>query len=177
MDPTLTSLSGHAEQLKVGKYNGGITRFETSIVRQSAGFDVNDLGFLRRADLLNWSTWSALSWREQRWIYRWAQLNANHWMSANTTGDRYEHGMNVNGHMGLLQQLGHPPRRHAHAASRRSRATAARAAAPMVRNSGGFFPWGGVNTDAPQAGLRRHLVQLRDGRRGEHALRRRTART
>src|SRR5688500_5154701 len=47
VDPNATSLSGYAAQLKVGKYSGGITRFESSVVRQSAGFDVNDLGFLR----------------------------------------------------------------------------------------------------------------------------------
>jgi len=147
VDPTLTSLSGHAEQLKIGKYNGGITRFETSIVRQSAGFDVNDLGFLRRADLLNWSTWSALSWREQRWIYRWAQVNANHWMSANTSGDRYEHAANVNGHMGLLNNWdihlgGTLTGLTAQSCDRCTRG------GPVVRNSGGFFPWGGVNTDS-----------------------------
>ena len=64
VDTTRTSLFGHAEQLKFGKYGGGITRFETSIVRQSAGFDVNDLGFLRRADLLDWSTWGALTFQD-----------------------------------------------------------------------------------------------------------------
>src|SRR6185503_11805479 len=66
-----TVISGYAAQLKLGKYSGGITRFETSVVRQSAGFDVNDLGYLRRADLMDWSTWAALSWRDARWIYRW----------------------------------------------------------------------------------------------------------
>lgn len=147
VDPTRTSLTGHAEQLKFGKYGGGITRFETSIVRQSAGFDVNDLGFLRRADLLNWSTWSALSWRESRWIYRWAQLNANHWISANTSGDRYEHAMNVNGHMGLLNNWdihlgGTLTGLSAQACDRCTRG------GPIVRESRGFFPWGGVNTDS-----------------------------
>ena len=41
-DPTRTSLGGHYEQLKFGKYGGGFTRFESSLLRQSAGFEVND---------------------------------------------------------------------------------------------------------------------------------------
>src|SRR5690606_4612549 len=101
VDPARTSLSGHAEQLKFGKYGGGITRFETSLVRQSAGFEVNDLGYLRRADVLDWSTWAALSFRDQRGIYRWAQFNANHWETRTTSGLRLENAFNVNGHMGL----------------------------------------------------------------------------
>jgi hypothetical protein len=101
VDSNATSLTGHSEQLKFGKYAGGITRFETSLVHQSAGFDVNDLGFLRRADKYDWSTWAALSWREARWIYRWAQLNGNHWETWNTSGTRLENAWNFNGHMGL----------------------------------------------------------------------------
>ena len=37
VDSTRTSLSGHAEQIKFGKYGGGITRFETSIVQAVGG--------------------------------------------------------------------------------------------------------------------------------------------
>ena len=63
-DPQRNSLSGHSAQIKVGKNGGGITRFETSFVRQSAGFEVNDVGFLRRADFQNWSTWAALQFND-----------------------------------------------------------------------------------------------------------------
>ena len=107
-----TSLAGHAEQLKFGKYGGGITRFETSIVRQSAGFDVNDLGFLRRADLVDWSTWAALSLRTAKWIYRWAQLNGNHWETWNTSGDAPRERLELQRPHGPQQQLGRSPRRH-----------------------------------------------------------------
>ena len=47
LDTTRTSLFGHAEQIKIGKYGGGITRFESGLVRQSAGY-VNGLGFSAR---------------------------------------------------------------------------------------------------------------------------------
>ena len=147
VDTTATSLTGHAEQLKFGKYSGGITRFETSIVRQSPGFETNDLGFLRRADRLDWSTWGALSWREARGIYRWAQLNGNHWETWNTSGDRLENAFNVNGHMGLNNNW------DVHLGGTVSGVTPSYCdrctrGGPLLRSSTGFFPWGGFNTDS-----------------------------
>ena len=147
VDSSATSLSGHAAQLKFGKYGGGITRFETSIVRQSAGFDVNDLGFLRRADRVDWSTWAALSWRAARWVYRWAQLNGNHWETWNTSGDRLENAFNMNGHMGLNSNW------DVHLGGTVSGVTPSHCdrctrGGPLLRVSRGFYPWGGVNTDS-----------------------------
>ena len=147
VDSSRTSLSGHTEQLKFGKYGGGITRFETSIVRQSAGFDVNDLGFLRRADVLDWSTWGALTFRDARGIYRWAQVNGNHWETWNTSGMRLDNAFNFNGHMGLRNNwdvhlggtVGNLTKSFCDRCTR---------GGPAVRQSRRFSPWGGVNTDS-----------------------------
>src|SRR3989475_13277681 len=57
LDPTRTSLSRDREELLFGKVGGGITRFETSYQRRSPGFEVNDLGFLLRADQQSWNNW------------------------------------------------------------------------------------------------------------------------
>jgi hypothetical protein len=147
VDPTRESLSGYAAQLKFGKYGGGITRFETSVVRQSAGFEVNDLGYLRRADLMDWSTWAALSFRNARGIYRWAQINGNHWETWNTSGTRLQNALNFNGHMGLWNNwdvhLGATVDRLSE--SYCDRCTRG---GPALRGSRGFYPWGGVNTDS-----------------------------
>jgi hypothetical protein len=147
VDTTRTSLSGHAEQIKFGKYGGGITRFETSIVRQSAGFEVNDIGFLRRADVMDWSTWAALSFRNARGIYRWAQVNGNHWETWNTSGSRLENALNFNGHMGLKNNW------DVHLGGTMNKLTPSYCdrctrGGPLLRQSGGFYPWGGVNTDS-----------------------------
>lgn len=147
VDSSRTSLSGHAEQLKFGKYAGGVTRFETSVVRQSAGFDVNDLGFLRRADLLDWSTWAALSFRDARGIYRWAQVNGNHWETWNTSGTRLENALNFNGHMGLNNNW------DVHLGSTFGKLTESYCdrctrGGPALRQSRTISPWGGVNTDS-----------------------------
>jgi Domain of unknown function (DUF5916)/Carbohydrate family 9 binding domain-like len=150
LDSTRTSLSGHAEQIKFGKYGGGITRFETSLVHQSGGFDVNDLGFLQRADKVDWSTWAALSFRTPRWVYNWAQVNVNHWETWNTSGLRLENAFNANGHVGFRNNW------NAHAgvtfgglgATFCDRCTRG---GPPLRTSGGIFPWFGVNGDSRNA--------------------------
>ena len=147
VDTLRTVLRGHQEQLKFGKYGGGFTRFETSLVRQSSGFDVNDIGFLRRADKLDWSTWAALSFRETHGIYRWAQLNGNHWEGWNTSGTRLDNAVNFNGHMGLLNNwdvhLG-----GTYAGFTPTYCDRCSRGGPLVRNSAGFFPWGGFNSDS-----------------------------
>ena len=147
VDSTRESLSGYSAQLKFGKYSGGITRFETSVIRMSPGFEVNDLGFLRRADLMDWSTWAALSFREARGIYRWAQLNGNHWETWNTSGVRLQNALNFNGHMGLNNNW------DVHLGATMDRLTESYCdrctrGGPALRGSRGFYPWGGVNTDS-----------------------------
>jgi hypothetical protein len=149
VDSSRTSLFGHAEQLKFGKYGGGHTRFESSIVRQSAGFDVNDLGFLRRADLLNWSTWGALTFQDAHGIYRWFQVNGNHWEQWNTSGTRLENAFNFNGHMGLRNNW------DVHLGSTFSNLTASYCdrctrGGPLLRQSRAISPWAGFNTDSRQ---------------------------
>jgi hypothetical protein len=147
LDSTRTSLAGYGGQIKLGKYGGGITRFETSFVRQSAGFEVNDLGFLRRADLQDWSTWASLQFRNPRWIYRWLRLNGNHWQTWNTSGQRLEQAWNVNGHMGLnnnwsLHAGGSVTGLGSSLCDRCTRG------GPALRESRGFYPWFGVNGDS-----------------------------
>lgn len=147
VDSSRTSLNGHAEQVKFGKYGGGITRFETSLVRQSAGFDVNDLGYLRRADVTDWSTWGALSFRNAKGIMRWAQVNGNHWERWNTSGVRLDNAVNFNGHMGFKNNW------NAHLGGTLSNLTPTfcdrcTRGGPVLRVSRGFYPWGGVNTDS-----------------------------
>ncbi len=147
VDSTRTSLAGYAAQVKVGKYAGGITRFESSLVRQTGGFEVNDLGYLRRADILDWSTWAALSFQTPTTWYRWAQLNGNHWQHWNSSGLHLESALNFNGHIGLhnnwnfhlggtLAGLGEVY------CDRCTRG------GPPLRESFGFYPWGGVNGDS-----------------------------
>jgi hypothetical protein len=146
VDSSRTSLSGHAEQIKFGKYGGGITRFETSLVRQSAGFDVNDLGYLRRADILDWSTWGSVNFFKPRWIYRSLRFNGNHWQHWTTSGLRLENALNFNGHMDLNNNW------NVHAGGTIGKLTESYCdrctrGGPAIRESRGLFPWFGINGD------------------------------
>lgn len=142
-----TSLSGYSTQLKFGKYGGGITRFETSFVRHSPGFEPNDLGYLRRADQQDWSTWAALRFNTPTRVYRWLQVNGNHWQTWNTSGTRLEAALNTNFHMGLHNNW------DVHAGATLnglwgSFCDRCTRGGPVLRVSPGFHPWFGVNGDS-----------------------------
>ena len=149
LDSNRTSLSGYSGQLKFGKYGGGITRFETSLIRQSAGFEVNDIGYLRRGDVVDWSTWASIQIQNARGIYRWMGINGNHWETWNTSGTRLENAVNVNGHMGFMNNW------DAHLGGTVGKLTPSYCdrctrGGPLLRQSRSFSPWGGINTDSRQ---------------------------
>ncbi len=100
-DPTRTSLSGNAEELLFGKVGGGITRFETSYLRRSQGFEANDLGFLLQADQQSWNTWFGLQALHPSSIYQQAFWNFNWWQYWTAAGTPVERAANTNGHVML----------------------------------------------------------------------------
>jgi hypothetical protein len=95
LDPTRTSLSGHASRVEVEKVAGERLRFSSSLSLKTPGFDVNELGFLRRADERRANTW--VQWRRDRpWrIIRNARFTTNQWLAWNADGDRISAGGNV----------------------------------------------------------------------------------
>ena len=100
-DPTRTSLSGNAEELLFGKVGGGSTRFETSYLRRSQGFEANDLGFLLQADQQSWNTWFGLQALHPSSIYQQAFWNFNWWQYWTAAGTPVERAANTNGHVML----------------------------------------------------------------------------
>jgi uncharacterized protein DUF5916/cellulose/xylan binding protein with CBM9 domain len=106
VDSGLTSLTGNAQEFLVGKYGGGITRFETSYERQSAGYEINDIGYLRRADQQSWSNWGALNFFTPTRLYNSLRFNGNFWNQWTTDGLALEHAVNTNVHMILPNNWG-----------------------------------------------------------------------
>ena len=142
-----TSMTGSFAQLKFGKYSGGHTRIETSLVHISPGYEVNDLGYLRRADILDWSTWGALSFQTKTKYYNWLQVNGNHWQHWNTAGLPLANAFNANGHLGFHNNM------NVHLGGTIDNVSATYCdrctrGGPVVRNSRGFYPWGGINGDS-----------------------------
>ncbi len=98
-DPNRTSLEGNAEELQFGKIAGDHLNFASAYQRRSPGFDVNDLGFLRRADQVSWSTWAGFFDRKPRFFYNRFQLNNNWWQYWTADGLPLERAYNTNTHI------------------------------------------------------------------------------
>jgi hypothetical protein len=98
LDPLATTLGGHAGSMAFSKIGGERTRFNTNFGYKSPGFDMNDLGFQRRADEKSFGNW--LQWRRPtpgRFVRNY-NLNLNQWTGWNFDGDRLYAGGNVNMH-------------------------------------------------------------------------------
>ena len=104
VDADATSMSGTAFQVAGGKYGGKVHRFELFYRRISPGFEINDAGFLNRADEQMAGGWYGLRFDSPRGIYRRAQLNFNQFHTFTTEGLRTQSGGNVNGWMELKNQ-------------------------------------------------------------------------
>jgi len=96
-DSLRTSLNGDAEEILFGK-TGGFIRFETSYQRRSPGFEVNDLGFLLRANQQSWNNWAALNWTNPNKVLRRGFWNFNWWQFWTAQGLPLERAANTNAH-------------------------------------------------------------------------------
>ncbi len=85
LDSTATSLSGYAGRLTINKQKGNVF-LNTALGVLSPGFDVNDLGFLWRTNLINYHFVSGYNWREPTDWYRSLQLGGAVFRSYNFDG-------------------------------------------------------------------------------------------
>jgi hypothetical protein len=106
LDPNRTSLSGDAEELRFGKIGGQHLLFETDYQRRSPGFEINDLGFLRRADQVSWNTWVGFFDRHERKYYNRFQFNNNWSQYWTTAGLPLEAAYYTNFHITLKNNWG-----------------------------------------------------------------------
>ena len=98
LDPTRTSLAGTSGKVSFGKIGGERLHFNSTVSFKSPGFDVNDVGYLRRADQRSMSNWLQIrSDRPTRW-FRSRNVNFNQGASWNYDGDRIQSWQNVNAH-------------------------------------------------------------------------------
>ena len=97
-DPARTSLNGYAASAALSKIGGERVRFNTNVALKSPGFDINDVGFLRRGDQKTMGNW--VQWRHDRpnRYLRSFRFNLNQWAGWNFGGDLLSSGGNVNAH-------------------------------------------------------------------------------
>jgi hypothetical protein len=105
-DPERTSLTGTSGALRFGKIGGGHWRGSVSTSWISPGFEANDLGFLRQADIWRNSIWIGYREFEQGKIFRRYGINLNAWNWNTFGGERTATGMNINGNFTLLNYWG-----------------------------------------------------------------------
>lgn len=145
-DSTRTALGGYIGEIRFAKFGGERTRFETGYGRRSAGFDINDLGYLRRADEQNWSSWFNLRWNRPAAFYQMAFWNFNTWLHWTTDGLPIERAVNTNAHVQFNSRWwGHL----GGTIGRVGSAFCDRCArgGPAVRVDPALWAWGGVNGD------------------------------
>jgi hypothetical protein len=106
LDSNRTVLGGDAEEFKFDKVSGQHLMFESAYQRRSAGFEVNDVGYLRRADQQSWSTWVGFFDRTPRALYNRFQWNNNWWQYWSTNGLPLEAAYNTNMHVTFKNNAG-----------------------------------------------------------------------
>lgn len=97
-DPSRNVLSGQAGSINFGKIGGEKTRFSANYGFKSPGFEINDLGFQRRADERYVSHWFQMRDNVPGRFTRSFIWNLNQYAGWNFAGDRLWNGANVNMH-------------------------------------------------------------------------------
>jgi hypothetical protein len=146
LDSTRTSLTGDAEEIKFGKVSSQHLGFETSYLRRSPGFEINDMGYLRRADQQSWNTWMGLFDRREHLFYKRLQVNNNWWQYWSTSGLPTEAAYNMNSHINFKNNMGVHFGGTAGQLGTTYDDRAARGG-PAVRNDPYVAPWMFVNGD------------------------------
>lgn len=97
IDSLRTSLSGSSGTGSFGKRNGNII-FQTGATFRSAGFEVNDAGFLRQADFISQWTWAQYRILKPFGVFRRVRFNVNEYLNWDFDGVSTNRAININAH-------------------------------------------------------------------------------
>jgi hypothetical protein len=98
-DPTRTSIGGHGGSARIRRLpKGGNLSFQTGMAWRSPGFEINDIGFMNRADEINQYGWVGYQIRNPFGIFRRMEFNANEWMDWDFGGTPVRRAVNTNAH-------------------------------------------------------------------------------
>jgi hypothetical protein len=97
LDSSRTSMNGHGGSINVGKQGNGKLRYIAGGVWRSPGFELNDVGYLQRADQAMQYIWVGYQIVNPTWIFRRFNFNINQWNGWNFGGEKLFTGGNING--------------------------------------------------------------------------------
>ncbi|MCK5453710.1 MAG: hypothetical protein KAJ16_05075, partial [Calditrichia bacterium] len=97
LDSNRTTLSGHGGTFNIGKQGNAKFRYVLGGVWRSPGLELNDVGYLRRADQAMQFIWIGYRNNNPFGIFRRVNLNANQWNGWNFGGEKLFRGGNING--------------------------------------------------------------------------------
>jgi hypothetical protein len=94
VDSMKTSLTGYAGRIVLNKQKGNFF-VNTAFGLITPAFDLNDLGFLYRADIINWHAGAGYYWSDPTNIYRYLEIGGaifqNHDFGGNKTWEGFYH--------------------------------------------------------------------------------------
>jgi len=105
-DPDRTSLTGTSGSFSLDKIGGRHWRGSLASYWISPGFEINDLGFQRQADMWRNSVWIQYRENDPGKIFRRYSINWNAWNWQTFGGERTATGTNINGNFTLLNYWG-----------------------------------------------------------------------
>jgi hypothetical protein len=106
LDPSRTSLNGWAAKFDFRKVGGGFWDWGTLASAKSPGFEVNDLGFQREADLLLHVLFAGYNHHTPTENLRRWNVGASGWHGWSFGGERLATGLNLNGALTFLNYWG-----------------------------------------------------------------------
>ncbi len=96
LDETRTTLSGHSGSVRLRRTSNNRFIFQTGAAWRSPGFEINDLGYMRRADEINQFTWAAYYLRNPFSIFNNLYINTNQWLNWDFGGNPLWRAANTN---------------------------------------------------------------------------------
>ncbi len=97
LDTSATTLAGLGAKIGIGKIAGERIRFQSNFNVKSPGFDIDDLGFFRRADEKSMNNWLQIKSEKPSGVFRARYLNFNQYAHWNSDRDFLGGGGNING--------------------------------------------------------------------------------
>lgn len=167
-DPTRTSLNGNGGSISISKIAGSKARFTSSAGFKSPGLDINDVGFMRRADTRSMSNWIQFRRDTPSKYLRSFRWNLNQWGNWNFGGDRLALGGNVNAHWTFTNQWSTGMGFNVGGRTFDDRAT--RGAGPGAYTNPDLSYWGYVNSDERKPVTASTFFNIFTDRRGSKGL-------